>query len=410
LGFFPLDEQLGLRPNHAYTPRLAESMTRLATWMPFQRAATELAFFSGVPVAEATVRRITQAAGAAYVAVQEAVVEALEREAPEGQPGPALQLLSVDGAFIQLINREWKEVKTLALGEVQPPVLEQGKPVVHTRALSSFSRCSASETFVRQALVETHRRGVTEAGVVCAVTDGSVWIQGFIDYHRPDAVRILDQPQALEYVATIGKALYGDDTSAFTAWYARQQQRLSTEAPEGVLAEMRAAAGPEPSEVVEDSLTYLTKRCRQVQYAEFLARGYPIGDGSVESANKLVVEARLKGTGMRWEEGHVDKMLALRNIACNDRWREGWAQLEAEQQAASRRKRVARGVQKAMLWRANELLAVVPARREVQPMVAASPDVPRPVPMAVDALAAKRPCRPAADHPWRRPFRRRAQG
>jgi hypothetical protein len=236
LGFFPLDEQLGLRPNHAYTPRLAESMTRLATWMPFQRAATELAFFSGVPVAEATVRRITQAAGAAYVAVQEAVVEALEREAPEGQPGPALQLLSVDGAFIQLINREWKEVKTLALGEVQPPVLEQGKPVVHTRALSSFSRCSASETFVRQALVETHRRGVTEAGVVCAVTDGSVWIQGFIDYHRPDAVRILDQPHALEYVATIGKALYGDDTSAFTAWYARQQQRLSTEAPEGVLA------------------------------------------------------------------------------------------------------------------------------------------------------------------------------
>lgn len=63
-----------LRPNHAYTPRLEESMTRLASWMPFQRAATELEFFSGVAVAEATVRRITQAAGAASVAVQEAVV------------------------------------------------------------------------------------------------------------------------------------------------------------------------------------------------------------------------------------------------------------------------------------------------------------------------------------------------
>jgi hypothetical protein len=383
-------------------------MTRLATWMPFQRAATELEFFSGVPVAEATVRRITQAAGAAYIAVQEAVVEALEREVPEAQPGPAVQLLSVDGAFVQLVNREWKEVKTLALGEVVPPVLEQGKPVVHTRALSYFSRCSASEQFQRQALVETHRRGVTEAGVVCAVTDGSVWIQGFIDYHRPDAVRILDQPHALEYVATLGKALCGDDTSAFTAWYTTQKQRLNTEPPEAVLAEMRAAAGGEPAEEVEDRLAYLEKRCHQLHYAEFLEQGYPIGDGSVESANKLVVEARLKGTGMRWAEQQVDKMLALRTIACNDRWGEGWLQLEAEHQAASCRKREARGEETRMMGRADVPPAAAPERREVQPMVAGSQDVPKPVPSVLDAPAPKRPYRPAADHPWRRPFRRPA--
>lgn len=385
-------------------------MTRLATWMPFQRAATELAFFTGVPVAEATVRRVTQAAGAAYVAVQDTAVAALEREVPAAQPGPAVQLLSVDGAFIQLVNREWKEVKTLALGEVAPPVLEQGTPVVHTRALSYFSRCSAAEHFQRQALVETHRRGVTEAGVVCAVTDGSVWIQGFIDYHRPDAVRILDQPHALEYVATLGKALYGDDPAAFTAWYTTQKQRLSREAPEVVLAALRAAAGPEPSKDVEDTLAYLEKRCRQMRYAAFLAQGYPIGDGSVESANKLVVEARLKGTGMRWEERHVDKMLALRTIACNDRWGEGWAQVEVEQQAGSRRKRAARGVQKALWCRAARAHAPVPAGHDAQPKVAAPQAVPTPGPVPRAAPAPKRPYRPAADHPWRRPFRRPAQG
>lgn len=385
-------------------------MTRLATWMPFQRAATELAFFTGVPVAEATVRRITQAAGAAYVAVQDAAVERLEREAPEAPPGPAVQLLSVDGAFIQLVNREWKEVKTLAVGEVAPPVLEQGTPVVHTRALSYFSRGSAAEHFQRQALVETHRRGVTEAGVVCAVTDGSVWIQGFIDYHRPDAVRILDQPHALEYVATIGKALCGDDTSAFTAWYTSQKQRLSTDAPEVVLAEIRAAAGPAPSEVVEDKLAYLEKRCRQMQYAEFLARGYPIGDGSVESANKLVVEARLKGTGMRWAEGHVDMMLALRNLVCNDRWCEGWAQVVAEQQAASRRKRAARCVAHALRCGTTRVHLAAPVGRGAQPAVAAPPDLPTPVPVPRAAPPARQPYRPAANHPWRRPFRPRPQG
>ena len=38
--------------------------------------------------------------------------------------------------------------------------------------------------------------------------------------------------------------------------------------------------------------------------------GWPIGSGSVESANKGVVQARLKGAGMRWERSHVNPMLA----------------------------------------------------------------------------------------------------
>jgi hypothetical protein len=45
-------------------------------------------------------------------------------------------------------------------------------------------------------------------------------------------------------------------------------------------------------------LEYLEKRREQIRYAEFEAQGYPIGRGVVESANKLMVEARLKGAGM----------------------------------------------------------------------------------------------------------------
>src|SRR5713101_10199303 len=62
-------------------------------------------------------------------------------------------------------------------------------------------------------------------------------------------------------------------------------------------------------------------------YATFQARGYPIGSGSVESANKLVVESRMKGAGMRWGEQHVNARLALRNVACSDRWRQAWKQI-----------------------------------------------------------------------------------
>jgi hypothetical protein len=54
--------------------------------------------------------------------------------------------------------------------------------------------------------VETVRRGVTEAKQVCAVMDGAEWIDGLVDLHRPDALRILDFPHAAQAVGTIGKA------------------------------------------------------------------------------------------------------------------------------------------------------------------------------------------------------------
>jgi hypothetical protein len=60
----------------------------------------------------------------------------------------------------------------------------------------------------------------------------------------------------------------------------------------------------------------------------------------VESGNKLVVEARLKGSGMHWAEEHVNSMLAIRNIICSDRLKEEWPKIETRlcQQTRLRRR------------------------------------------------------------------------
>jgi len=59
----------------------------------------------------------------------------------------------------------------------------------------------------------------------------------------------------------------------------------------------------------------------------------------VESGNKLVVEARLKGSGMHWAEDHVDPMLALPNIICSDRWKDEWPKIEDRLRQQSRLRR-----------------------------------------------------------------------
>jgi len=214
---------------------------------------------------------------------------------------------------------------------------------VRTQDLSYFSRRAEHTTFRRLALVETYRRGVGTALVVVAVMDGADWLQRFVDFHRPDAIRILDFPHAVEYLTSASHAAHGAGTAATGAWLATQAHALKHDGPDPVLAALRALP---PGEQRDTALGYLEPRLAQLQYPTFRARGYPIGSGIVESANKVVVQDRLKGSGMHWAPASVDPMLALRTVVCADRWDEAWprisARLRADARARSRRLRAAR--------------------------------------------------------------------
>ena len=315
------------------TPSLAENLSRLGAWMPFGRAAEIVSSFRKIEVSEATARRVTEKSGQAYVAMQTEEAAALVAELKEAPPGPALQQLSVDGAMVPLLHGEWAEVKTLAIGTIEEPEL---KGEVHARDLSYFSRMMEHQSFARLATVETHRRGTENAGTVCVVVDGAEWQQKFIDLHCPDAVRILDWCHAAEYLAKAGQAAFGSGTAALSQWLGVQLHQLKHGEPEQVLRSLRdlcremeqsEAGGDDGVKTVKSSLKYLKKRREQIRYAKFQAKGYPIGSGTVESANKLVVEYRLKGSGMHWARENVNPMVALRTVVCCDRWEEVWPQI-----------------------------------------------------------------------------------
>ena len=57
-----------------------------------------------------------------------------------------------------------------------------------------------------------------------------------------------------------------------------------------------------------------------MRYDEYLRLGYGIGSGSVESAHKQGIQARLRQAGMRWSEAGARRLLALRLLLLNDDW------------------------------------------------------------------------------------------
>jgi len=226
-----------------------------------------------------------------------------------------------------------------------------------------------------------------------------------VDFHRPDAVRILDFPHAGEHLGQVGQAVWGEGAPAAQTWLTDQLHHLKHDGPASVLAGVRQLEKAHLDQpTITEHLAYLEKREPHMQYPTFQAAGWPIGDGAVESGNKLVVEARLKGSGMHWARPHVDPMVALRNIACNDRWEEAWPQIATELRRQTAQHRTERH-QKRQARRCEEtrfLAETVSAPAIVTPS-------PQPVPSPAGAipLAAsdkpQQPWRPAANHPWRQP-------
>lgn len=392
LGFFPLDEELGLLPG-SMTPRLQEALVRLSTHIPsFAKAARELAFFTGTHVHADTARRRTEAAGTLLLAHETAEAERILHDLPTPPCGPDRLLFSVDGAMVPLLHGQWTEVRTLAVGEVVPVQPSPEVPGIQTTNLSYFSRRFESTTFAEAAVSELHRRGIETAGRVGAVVDGAEWCQHFIDLHQPDAVRILDFAHAAEYLSAIGETVGTEGRLLEEADVARLRHALKHDGPEGVLNELRALIAAHPTLLeLPKQLAYLEKRVRQMAYPQFVAEGWPIGSGMVESANKLVVEERLKGAGMHWAAGNVNPMLALRNAVCNERWSEVWTVIEREQ---------------------RRQVVVQRQTRRAARQAASTPPVQQ-VPAVVDEAvrAAPAPSEPVAKarHPWTRPWSIRRQ-
>lgn len=339
-GFFPLDRELGLLPGKL-TPQGHEQLVRLSGWMPFERAVEVFADFTGMQVAKIVAMNSTETAGAAYMQMQEEEVGEWEQgKGQEVKAGADKMQISADGAMVPLRHGIWAEVRTLVVGEVQASRTKDGEREIHTRNLSYFSRKVSAQEFQRLALVEFQRRGVEQAQAVAAVMDGAEWEQGFVDFHCPQAVRILDFPHATEHLNAMGEFLHGEHTPQSQAWLKEQAQRLKHEGPTELLCELEKLQCKHPqSEVLSNNLAYLKKRTSQMQYPLFQAQGWPIGSGAVESGNKLVVEARLKGAGMHWDENNVNPMLAIRNILCSGRWREDWPRIEARLQKQTQQRR-----------------------------------------------------------------------
>jgi hypothetical protein len=422
--FFPLDEELELLPGNL-APRQQEHVIHLACWMPFDKAACMVERLLGVQTNEETVRCLSERLGKWMQEAQTAELDNEEEDKQDQKDYVQRCAMSCDGAMVPLTHRQWAEVRTIAIGEPEEKRNAKGEREIHVGKLSYFSRLADASTFIDLAQVEMRRRGVYKAREASATVDGADWCQTFTDMHRPDAVRILDFPHGSEHINELLAALRNAGLHFPDAMLKRCLHVLKHRGPRPLLRMAdRLPDSLSQKEEVRAQLNYLCKREAMMQYPQFQRDGWPIGSGMVESANKNVVETRLKGPGMHWERKNVNPMLALRNAVCNNRWQEMWRKAFRQYQQQEALRRTER-VEQRLTVRNPALLSspalppeevssqsatpagVAPVSQPAQE-VSSSPQpatsvVSSPVPsLSQPAATLAGSSRPSAYHPWKR--------
>src|SRR5262249_30035792 len=156
--------------------------------------------------------------------------------------------------------------------------------------------------------------GMERAAVWVALTDGGAGLEDFVqqNFNRPDLVVILDFWHAASYLEELARLTQPQQEEAAGALARQWCGVLKSEGGAATLAVLREWAWPARKSAawraqwqrVQD---YFGNNVHRMEYPEYLAEGWHIGSGAVESACKTVVGQRLKGAGKRWgAEGAPD--------------------------------------------------------------------------------------------------------
>lgn len=351
-GVLPWDDKVGLTAR-SFTPA-TERLVSLAGALSdsFAEAAERvLPEMAGLKVAETTVQRTTEGVG-------ERIAEHRRRGRTFGFHRPwewhkdaqgrtcAYVSLDLTGVRQQAKDGGSAEGRMPYVAMVYNPVPElpddcpyqpPAKAAMQARYLSGLYDLDELGLQLRK---QAGQVGMDQAEVWIGLSDGGNGLEEFVrrNFSR-DPVLILDFWHPANHLTDLAKMLHPDDEDKreelLTSWC----HTMKHEGGQRIIEVLRAYPLPRKKAVKAkhaEVVTYLENNVHRMDYPTYLAKGWMIGSGAVESACKTVVGQRLKQAGMRWREYGTDSMCQLRALFKSEpsQWQAFWQRRINEKSAA----------------------------------------------------------------------------
>jgi hypothetical protein len=330
-GLFPWDQAVGLTPKRL-TPgaERAVSLAGALTDSFAEAAQRVLPELAGLRLSETTAQRTTEAAG-------QRCGDHLDQGRVLGGPTPWDWHRDAEGQTCAYVSVDATGVRQQAkgggaaegrmpyVGMVYNPVPElpedspyapPPKAQMQARYVAGLYSLDALSLVLRR---QGGQVGMNQAQRWIGLTDGGNGLEAFVQTSFPRVeVVILDFWHVSDRLGDLARAWHPQDEDQ-----AREQKgqwchllkhqggAALVQALEGLpLPARRPALRATHAEV----LGYLRNHVARMDYPTYLAKGWLIGSGSVESACKTVVAQRLKLAGMRWREPGTDALCHLRAL------------------------------------------------------------------------------------------------
>lgn len=152
------------------------------------------------------------------------------------------------------------------------------------------------------------------------LSDGATWIRKMKELFFPDAQQILDYYHLCENVYTFAKDIFNKDASLFKPWAVRICKNLKKSRYMDVLQELENMDKKQLNKSDFNLHGYISNNINNIDYVSYIDKGYFIGSGAIESANKTILQKRLKQAGMRWNVDSAQSLLTLRAKRESELW------------------------------------------------------------------------------------------
>jgi len=338
----PFDHDAGMT-----TRSLTPGLERVATLAgavadSFEKGADLLEEMAGVWISERTVTRTTEDAG-------RRLADAVRAGAAFGPKVDWPWHKDYDGkkcAYVELdatgVRQQAKgggpaEGRMAYVGMVCNPSPEWPWPDEKPQPMQAryLSGLDSLETFAPLLRRPGGRVGMDRADRWIGLTDGGNGLEDRLEENFPRVeVVILDFFHPAEKLTGLARSLHPQDEDQAAAEARRWCQLLKDEGGAVLVSVLREWDWPHQGSVsaaATDLIGYLDRQAHRMEYPEYLARGWCIGSGAVESACKTVVGQRLKLAGMRWGENGADALCHLRALYRSEKgqwdafWRHDYA-------------------------------------------------------------------------------------
>ena len=311
-GHYPLDMELGLRPN-ALSAEVERLVAMVGVQMPFAKGRDVFEELTLISLSDQSLDKASQAYGReSQQCEDEQYADAVDSQSllqrERYQPRPLRLYGAIDGGQVHIRgaageDHPWRELKVGSwfTAKGQPPKTPKGKWTIKAQDISYYADIAPAEEFGKIVWATGVQQNAHQALELIFLGDGARWIWDLVTHHFPNAVQIVDWFHACEYLAPVAKVAFASPQQR-SDWIEQVKTHLWQGELDAVIACCAQYVNPQrEKDPAQQAVTYFTNNRQRMDYPTYRAQGYQIGSGTIESAVKQIVTQRMKVSGARWD-------------------------------------------------------------------------------------------------------------